>query len=75
LQMKIKPLGGMAGKYEEWETVESFHVFLLVVKLNKKQIGIEVKKVGRSWKKPRHLEKTFLLTKNDIPIFLASIDT
>jgi len=46
----------------------------IVVKLNKRQIGIEVKKVGKTWRKPNHLEKTFLLTRNDIPIFLASID-
>jgi hypothetical protein len=44
------------------------------VKVDEKQIGIEIKRTGRTWIKPKHLEKAILLTKNDIPIFLSSID-
>ncbi len=46
----------------------------IVVKLGKKQIGIEVKRVGRSWIKPKHLEKIHLLTREDVPLFLASLE-
>jgi predicted AAA+ superfamily ATPase len=35
----------------------------VVVKLDKKQIGVEVKKTSGSWRKPTHLQNTFLLTK------------
>ena len=45
----------------------------IVVRLNRKQIGIEVKKSVQAWRKPLHLHKSILLTKADIPLFLASI--
>lgn len=45
----------------------------IVVRLNRKQIGIEVKKSVQTWRKPLHLHKSILLTKTDIPLFLASI--
>ena len=45
----------------------------VVVKLDKKQIGVEVKRTSGGWRKPTHLQKTFLLTKKDIPIFLSSL--
>ncbi len=38
-----------------------------------KQIGFEVKWGPKKWIKPRHIKKTFLLTKERIPLFLASI--
>jgi len=63
----------LARKYETFYWKNKSEVDI-VIRLNKKQIGIEVKKVGRSWRKPRHLEKAFLLSKDDIPIFLASIE-
>jgi predicted AAA+ superfamily ATPase len=63
----------LARKYETfyWKNKSEADV---VIKLDKKQIGIEVKKVGRTWIKPRHLEKAFLLTKDEIPAFLASLE-
>jgi predicted AAA+ superfamily ATPase len=63
----------LARKYETfyWKNKSEVDV---VVKLGKKQIGIEIKRVGRTWRKPRHLEKAFLLTKDEIPIFLASLE-
>jgi predicted AAA+ superfamily ATPase len=63
----------LARKYETfyWKNKSEVDV---VVKLEKKQIGIEVKKVGRTWIKSRHLEKTLLLTKDEIPTFLASLE-
>ncbi len=41
--------------------------------INDKQVGFEVKWGPKSWKKPKHLTQTFLLTKEVIPIFLASL--
>jgi hypothetical protein len=38
------------------------------------QVGFEVKWGPKNWKKPPHLKNCFLLTKENIPIFLASID-
>jgi predicted AAA+ superfamily ATPase len=63
----------LARRYETfyWKNKSEADV---VIKLDKKQIGIEIKKVGRSWRKPRHLEKAFLLTKDDIAAFLASLE-
>jgi predicted AAA+ superfamily ATPase len=63
----------LARKYETfyWKNKNEVDI---VVKVDKKQIGIEIKRTGRIWIKPKHLEKAILLTKNDIPIFLASID-
>ena len=63
----------LARKYETfyWKNKNEVDI---VIKLDKKQIGIEIKKVGRSWRKPGHLEKAFLLSKGDIPLFLASIE-
>jgi predicted AAA+ superfamily ATPase len=45
-----------------------------IIKLDKEQIGRKIKKVGRSWRKPGHLEKVFLLSKDDISLFLAGIE-
>jgi predicted AAA+ superfamily ATPase len=44
----------------------------IVVKLNGKQIGIEVKKGFQTWRRPSHLAKAIILKKEDIPLFLAS---
>ena len=41
--------------------------------IDKKQVGFEVKWGFRTWKKPRHLKKTFLLTKDKLPLFLSSV--
>lgn len=41
--------------------------------INNKQVGFEVKWGPMTWKKPRHL-KSFLLTKETLPLFLASLD-
>jgi predicted AAA+ superfamily ATPase len=46
----------------------------LIIKLNGKQIGIEVKTRPRSWRKPKHLDKILILTMEEIPLFLSSID-
>ncbi|MEM2083730.1 MAG: ATP-binding protein [Nitrososphaerota archaeon] len=46
----------------------------IVVMVDKKQFGIEVKTISRSWIKPKHLKNILILTKSQIPLFLASID-
>jgi predicted AAA+ superfamily ATPase len=63
----------LARKYETFYWKNKSEVDI-VIKLDKKQIGIEIEKVGRSWGKPGHLEKAFLLSNDDIPLFLASIE-
>ncbi|MHA1380258.1 MAG: ATP-binding protein [Candidatus Helarchaeota archaeon] len=40
--------------------------------INDKQVGFEVKWGPKSWRRPKHLTQTFLLTKDIIPIFLAT---
>lgn len=45
----------------------------LIVKLNHEKIGIEVKKTLGSWSKPKHLKKIMVITREEAPIFLASI--
>jgi len=40
--------------------------------INDKQVGIEVKWGPKNWRKPKHLTQTFVLTKDIIPIFLAT---
>jgi hypothetical protein len=43
--------------------------------LGDQQIGFEVKwGITGKWRKPRHLHKAFLLERDEIPIFLASVD-
>ncbi|MBC7128957.1 MAG: ATP-binding protein [Thermoplasmatales archaeon] len=63
----------IARKYETfyWRNKKEVDI---VVRLGEKQFGIEVKTAARSWLSPKHLTKTFLLTKEDIPLFLSSID-
>lgn len=46
----------------------------IVIMIDKKQFGIEVKTISRSWIKPKHLKNVLILTKSQIPLFLASID-
>jgi len=46
----------------------------VVVMVNNKQFGIEVKTVSKSWIKPKHLKDSLVLTRSEIPVFLASID-
>lgn len=41
--------------------------------INGEQIGFEAKWGFRTWEKPRHLKKTFLLTKEKLSLFLSSI--
>ena len=40
---------------------------------NKEQIGFEVKWSFKTWRKPKHLKKIFVLDKEKIPLFLSSI--
>lgn len=40
---------------------------------NKKQIGFEVKTQMKAWKKPWHLDDVFILYKETLPLFLASV--
>ncbi|HDD46230.1 MAG TPA: ATP-binding protein, partial [Candidatus Aenigmarchaeota archaeon] len=40
---------------------------------NKTQIGVEVKWGLKKWRKPKHLKKTILLDKNNLPVFLSSV--
>ncbi|MFX1298702.1 MAG: DUF4143 domain-containing protein, partial [Promethearchaeota archaeon] len=41
--------------------------------INEDQIGFEVKWGPKSWKKPNHLKKAHLLTKENIPLFLGML--
>jgi len=63
----------LARKYETFYWKDRSEVDV-VIKLDKKQIGVEVKKGVGSWRKPMHLQKAFVLTKEEIPIFLSSVD-
>lgn len=40
--------------------------------IGKEQVGFEVKWGPKSWRKPRHLKKVFLLSKENLPLFLSS---
>jgi hypothetical protein len=42
--------------------------------INGKQVGFEVKWGVKSWRKPKHLHRAFLLERNEIPVFLASVE-
>ncbi|OYT65973.1 ATPase [Candidatus Bathyarchaeota archaeon ex4484_205] len=44
-----------------------------VIPIDDRQIGIEVKTIAKSWRKPKHLSKVIYLTRSDIPLFLASL--
>ncbi|MBO3754500.1 MAG: ATP-binding protein [Candidatus Brockarchaeota archaeon] len=46
----------------------------IVILVNNKQFGIEVKTTSGSWIKPKHLKNARALTRPQIPLFLASID-
>ncbi|MCD6403252.1 MAG: ATP-binding protein [Candidatus Aenigmarchaeota archaeon] len=46
----------------------------VVVKLGKKLIGIEVKTSLRPWRKPLHLDKVYVIKKDEIPLFLSSLE-
>ena len=46
----------------------------IVIMIDKKQFGIEIKTISRSWIKPKHLKDVLILTKSQIPLFLASIN-
>ncbi|MGB9718464.1 MAG: ATP-binding protein [Thermoproteota archaeon] len=46
----------------------------IIIMVDNKQFGIEVKTVSKSWIKPKHLKDSLVLTRSDIPLFLASID-
>ncbi|MEM0040727.1 MAG: ATP-binding protein [Thermoproteota archaeon] len=46
----------------------------IVVMIDHRQFGIEVKTVLRSWIKPKHLRDFLVLTRPDVPLFLTSID-
>ncbi|MHA1269086.1 MAG: ATP-binding protein [Candidatus Helarchaeota archaeon] len=41
--------------------------------INNEQVGFEVKWGPKSWKKPDHLKKAHLLTKENIPLFLGTL--
>ena len=41
--------------------------------IGKKQVGFEVKWGFRTWKKPKHLKRAFLLTKENLALFLSSV--
>ncbi len=43
-----------------------------VVLAGRRQVGFEVKWGAKSWKKPKHLKKVFVLSKENLPLFLAS---
>lgn len=40
--------------------------------VGKKQVGFEVKWGPKGWRKPRHLKKVHLLSKENLPLFLSS---
>ncbi|MGC8735148.1 MAG: hypothetical protein ACP5RD_09045, partial [bacterium] len=42
-------------------------------KLNKEQIGFEVTKGIKKWKKPMHIKKAYILDKENIHLYIASI--
>ena len=46
----------------------------VVTIVNNKQFGIEVKTAPKRWIKPKHLKDLLVLTRPEIPVFLASID-
>ncbi len=81
--MNIKPFDGdklesvvathLARKYPVYYWKNGSEVDVIAV-INGKQFGIEIKTTSRSWIKPRHLKKTLVLNRPQIPIFLASLD-
>jgi predicted AAA+ superfamily ATPase len=46
----------------------------VVAIINHRQFGIEVKTGFGSWIKPKHLKDVLVLTRLEVPLFLASID-
>lgn len=46
----------------------------VVVKAGQRQIGVEVKTRLGSWVKPRHLRDAFIVTREEVPLFLASLN-
>ncbi|MEM3786121.1 MAG: ATP-binding protein [Nitrososphaeria archaeon] len=81
--VNIKPFDGdklesvvathLARKYPVYYWKNGSEVDVIAV-INGKQFGIEIKTTSRSWIKPRHLKKTLVLNRPQIPIFLASLD-
>ncbi|MEM5793351.1 MAG: ATP-binding protein [Candidatus Aenigmatarchaeota archaeon] len=54
-----------------WRNASEVDVISLI---NDEQVGFEVKWGFRSWRKPKHIKNYFLLTKENLAIFLASVD-
>jgi hypothetical protein len=52
-----------------WRDSSEVDVISLV---GRKQVGFEVKWGPKSWRKPRHLKRVFLLSKENLPLFLSS---
>ena len=52
-----------------WRDGSEVDVIALV---GQKQLGFEVKWGPKSWRKPGHLKKVFLLSKENLPLFLSS---
>lgn len=46
----------------------------IVSLINGKQVGFEVKWGIGSWRKPKHIKEHFLLAKENLPLFLCSVD-
>ncbi|MGQ9597220.1 MAG: hypothetical protein ACUVQY_10440 [Thermoproteota archaeon] len=46
----------------------------VVVKAGQRQIGVEVKTRLGSWVKPRHLRDVLIVTREEVPLFLASLN-
>jgi len=44
----------------------------IMAMINNRQFGIEVKTISRSWIKLKHLKDFLVLTRLEIPLFLAS---
>jgi len=44
----------------------------IVSMVGKEQVGFEIKWGPKSWRKPRHLKRVFVLTKEILPLFLSS---
>ncbi|MEM2192250.1 MAG: ATP-binding protein [Candidatus Hadarchaeales archaeon] len=40
--------------------------------IGKEQVGFEVKWGPKSWRKPRHLKRAYLLSREELPLFLSS---
>jgi Predicted ATPase (AAA+ superfamily) len=63
----------LARKYETFYWRNKTEVDI-VIRLDKIQVGVEVKTWAGSWRKPKHIKSIILLNKETIPTFLASLD-